>query len=133
MAKLSRLKGAILAEDSSNFWLIGQLKEPCNFENFGFENPGEIQAPAVPFIKLVPKGPAPAKNEEAIFLDLEGEKLAKKSAELFMITRNGAISERLWDLVTESSAKKSEILDCKWLGDTPEDIWDIVRDSVLRC
>lgn len=134
MARISRLKGAVLAESEGRFFLIGAPKEPLDFEAHGFKNPGEIEAPRIPYIELVQEGQIPANDSEILTTNLEGEALAEKLAQSFMILRNGSISERLWGLVTETTeTKKDDALDVDWLAQTPEDVWDIVRDAVLRC
>ncbi|MGH8582397.1 MAG: precorrin-3B C(17)-methyltransferase, partial [Gammaproteobacteria bacterium] len=58
-------------------------------------------------------------------------------ARRFLIERNGSVSDRLWRLVTgvdeEDEAPEAEELDAQWLVQVPDRIWEIVRDSVLRC
>ena len=134
MARVRRLKGAILARTEDRYFLVGSPKEPLDFAAEGFKDPGQIEAPRVPYIELFATQ-KPSKGEaETLLLDLEGEALARKLALSFMIERNGSISERLWHLVTETTEKKvGEAFDVNWLSETPEDVWDIVRDSVLRC
>ena len=141
MSKVMRLKGAILAESKGSYYLVGNPKEPLDFHEWGFEPPLNFQAPGIPFTRLErsvdASGPFQPESDEVLLMDLEGEALAKKLVQLFMIRRNGSISERLWSLVTESgqdaSAQEPAMARADWLAQTPEDIWDIVRDSVLRC
>ena len=139
MAIVGRLAGAILAETMGRYFLIGDVKEPCDFRAHGFSDPGDRDLKIQPYVELHKL------NSEGSFdwrpqilaMDIEGEALAAKLAGQFMIKRNGSISERLWRLVTESSpliaGAEREVTDARWLGSTPDDIWDIVRDSVLRC
>jgi hypothetical protein len=136
MAHVSRMAGAMLAESRGEFFLIGNLKEPCNFEKHGFEEPAEVDAMKRAYVRLT------AKDEISVagpFLnvDFEGEALARLLAERFVIERNGSVSERLWRLVTDPSGEERALpragLNCQWLVELPSEIWQLVRDSVLRC
>ncbi|HVA80155.1 MAG TPA: hypothetical protein VNF29_04465, partial [Candidatus Binataceae bacterium] len=55
MARVGRLAGAILAESGGEFFLVGNTKEPCDFEAAGFESPGEIDALERRYIRLAPR------------------------------------------------------------------------------
>jgi hypothetical protein len=136
MARVSRMAGAILAETRGECFLVGNLKEPCNFEKQGFEEPTQLDAVKRPYVELI------AKHELSIagpflVVDFEGESLARLLAERFVIERNGSVSERLWRLVTDPSGDErplpKEGLPCQWLVEVPSEIWQIVRESVLRC
>jgi hypothetical protein len=109
--------------------------------------------PAAPVLD----GPAPAASVPAtpvleLEVELEGEALAMLLAERLVIARTGSVSERLWRLVTgqldeldgeldrEPDGKldgKSElpsaVIPARWLGELPAPVWQIVRDTVLRC
>lgn len=133
MAEISRLAGAILVASDSVYFLVGQLKEPCNFLEYGFKDPGEIKAPGIPYVKLEVISDNKIPKKEILTMSGNGEDLANKLADIFMITRNGSISERIWDLVCEYSQKNEGKIDGNWASETPVEIWDIVRDSILRC
>jgi hypothetical protein len=136
MARVSRMAGAILAETCGEFFLVGNLKEPCNFEKRGFEEPAEVDAMRRPYVRLTAKHALPTAGP-FIIVDFEGESLARVLAERFLIERNGSVSERLWRLVTDPSGEEESLpkdgLSCQWLVELPSEIWQIVRDSVLRC
>jgi hypothetical protein len=109
--------------------------------------------PAAPVLD----GPAPAASVPAapvleLEVELEGEALPMLLAERFVIARTGSVSERLWRLVTgqldeldgeldrepdEKLDGKSElpgaVIPARWLGELPAPVWQIVRDTVLRC
>jgi hypothetical protein len=130
------MAGAILAETRGECFLVGNLKEPCDFEKQGFEKPAEMDAVKHPYVRLT------TKRELSLFgpfllVDCEGESLARLLAERFVIERNGSISERLWRLVTDPSGEEEPLpkegLSCQWLVEVPKEIWQVVRDSVLRC
>jgi hypothetical protein len=136
MARVSRLAGAILAETQGECFLIGNLKEPCDFATTGFEPPTEVDAMKRPYIRLT------VKHEILVAcpflsIDLEGESLARLLAERLVIQRNGSVSERLWRLVMDPSGQdeppKTQSVNGAWLAAMPAEIWQIVRDAVLRC
>jgi hypothetical protein len=71
-------------------------------------------------------------------MDLESEELASTLAHRFVIERNGSVSERLWRLVlhrgdTDAEDEPEGVVDARWLGEMPAPIWQVIRDSVLRC
>ena len=88
----------------------------------------------MPFVKLNTQGPV-SLDGSGLYWDLEGEALCEKLSETFLIKRNGSVSERLWGLVLETTEENynDETLDGTWLANTPDEVWEIVRDSVLRC
>ncbi|XXY45225.1 precorrin-3B C(17)-methyltransferase [Sorangium sp. So ce269] len=137
MARVGRLGGAILAETQGEYYLVGNTKAPVNFREAGFEPPDEVELVKGAYLRLKPlrevKVTAPV-----LLLDVEGEELAKKLVQRFVIDRNGSVSERLWRLVYSpddplDDAETPVERDARWLGDIPETIWQLVRDNVLRC
>jgi len=135
MSRIGRLAGAILAETEGEYFLIGNLKEPCDFARAGFESPGEIDAQSAPYRRLKQRGgevDGPSKiAEQCLAMELEGEELARRLSACFVIKRNGSISERLWRLVTEGDEK--QVINARWLTEMPPSVWQIVQDTVLRC
>jgi hypothetical protein len=135
MARVTRLAGAILAETAGEFFLVGNLKEPCDFAAAGFEPPNEVDAVKRPYVKLQAKHQV-AVNGPYLTIDCEGEALARLLAERLVIERNGSVSERLWRLITDPSGRDELVdgpLNARWLAEMPSEIWQIVRDTVLRC
>jgi hypothetical protein len=135
MARVARLAGAILAETAGEFFLVGNLKEPCDFAAAGFETPKEVDAVKRPYVKLEAKHRVTV-NGPCLTIDCEGETLARMLAERLVIERNGSVSERLWRLITDPSGREevpNGPLNVRWLGEIPSEIWQIVRDTVLRC
>ena len=136
MARVGRLAGAILAETGGGFFLIGNTKEPCDFEAAGFKSPGEIDALERRYIKLAPRR-AVELAAPYLSLELEGEALAALLAERLLIERNASVSDRLWQLLMDPSGQEElpedEAVDACWLAKIPAPIWGIVRDTVLRC
>lgn len=104
MARIGRWMGAIVVESGGAQRLVGEPKEPCAF------------APPVPLS-------TPLEVD-----DRDVEELAALVRGRLVITRNGSVSERLWRIVTHEGATRAQ-----WLVDVPAHVWDIVRDSVLRC
>jgi hypothetical protein len=136
MARVGRLAGALLAETGGEFFLVGNTKEPCDFEAAGFQSPGEIDWLERRYIRLAPLR-AVELAVPYLRLDLEGEALAALLAERLLIDRNASVSDRLWRLVIDPSGQdelpEDEAVDARWLTEIPAPIWGIVRDTVLRC
>jgi hypothetical protein len=136
MARVGRIAGAILAETGGEFFLVGNTKEPCDFEAAGFESPGEIDALERRYIRLAPRR-AVELAAPYLRLELEGEALAALLAERLLIERNASVSDRLWQLLMDPSGQEElpedEAVDARWLAEIPAPIWGIVRDTVLRC
>ena len=136
MARVGRIAGAILAETGGEFFLVGNTKEPCDFEAAGFESPGEIDALERRYIRLAPRR-AVELAAPYLRLDLEGEALAALLAERLLIERNASVSDRLWRLLIDPRGREElpedEAVDARWLAEIPAPIWGIVRDTVLRC
>jgi hypothetical protein len=96
--------GAIVVEARGAQRLVGEPKEPCTF------------APPVPL------------SSPLAVDDRDVDELAALVRTRLVIQRNGSVSERLWRVVTHGDAS-----DAQWLVDVPAHVWDIVRDTVLRC
>jgi len=133
MAEVSRMSGALLVQSSGDYYLVGDLKEPCDFEQNGFQDPGERDIMEVPYVRLNVSG-SPVLTEPVLKLKIEGEDLCRKLSERLLIKRNGSVSGRLWNLILGSKENSgcSEI-QADWLVDMPDEVWEAVRDSVLRC
>lgn len=136
MALVGRLAGAILAETEGQFFLVGNPKEPCDFVAVGFEDPGVIDAMKQPSVRLSPLRPVQV-PQPYVTMNVEGEALARLLVDRFVIQRNGSVSDRLWRLVTdpkqEHRAAPIGNIDAQWLGEIPSEIWQIVRETVLKC
>lgn len=134
MARVGRLAGAILAETEGQFFLVGNPKEPCDFAAVGFEPPGVINAMERPFVRLSPCRSVQVPHPY-LTVDVEGEALARLLVDWFVIPRNGSVSDRLWRLVMNHAGKAAgnEDVDARWLGEMPAEIWNVVRETVLKC
>jgi hypothetical protein len=117
MARIGRWMGAIVVESDGAHWLVGNPKEPCA------EVP-ETLAP--PYVRAL-ASPVPL-ADALVIDDGDGAAVARVLAAKLVIQRNGSVSERLWRLVSGDGATRAQ-----WLVDVPQPIWDIVRDTVLRC
>lgn len=136
MARVGRLAGAILAETGGEFFLVGNTKQPCDFNAAGFDSPGEIDALESRYVKLVPRRTIEL-AAPYLTLELEGQVLAALLAERLLIERNGSVSERLWRLLMDPDWREEppegEAVNARWLGEIPAPLWGIVRYTVLRC
>ena len=109
--------GAIVVESGGACWLVGNPKEPCA------EVPDALEAPYVRALAA----PVPLSGALEVE-DGDGEAIAGAVAARLVIQRNGSVSERLWRLVTSDGGTRLQ-----WLVEVPAAVFDIVRDSVLRC
>lgn len=126
----------MLLHTQDAYFLVGNTKEPCDFPAHGFVRPLALDAqPFVPVIALercgevAPVGPLQVSA-------LEGEALAQCLAKRMLIERNASVSERLWRLVAlqdDQGRFPEGPTDADWLLTMPQKVWDIVRDTVLRC
>jgi hypothetical protein len=136
MARVGRLAGALLVHTGNDYFLVGNTKEPCDFVAVGFESPGEIDSAQRPYIKLTPHRVIQV-QEPYLMVELEGEALAQTLGERLLINRNGSVSDRLWRLFfdpsDEDEPSSDGAVDARWLAEIPAEIWQIVRDAVLRC
>jgi hypothetical protein len=133
MARIARLAGAILTETEGRYYLIGDLKEPCDFARAGFDPPGELEAGLPAYRALSALRPITL-EPPVLTVALEGEALARRLADFLVIKRNGSVSERLWRLVMQPEVNEGQAeIDARWLGQIPPEIWRIVQDTVLRC
>ena len=137
MARIARLAGALLVETGGAHYLVGQTKEPCDFARAGFETPAALPSPEAPFVRLAPLA-SPSLSPPWLLVEgtHEGEALARLLAARMLIERSASVSERLWRLVAgaddEGEIEGEEIV-ARWLAETPDALWHIVRDTVLRC
>jgi hypothetical protein len=116
-ARIGRYCGAIVIENDGAQVLVGNPKEPCS------QVPETLEAPFVkPLSERVPLSGCVLRADRA-----EPEAISAR----LVIQRNGSVSERLWRLVTNQQS--SGELDAQWLVDIPAHVWEVVRDTVLRC
>lgn len=133
---IARLAGGIVFRSGTRYFLVGDLKEPCSFEEFGFQQPkreGTADRQWVELHQLEP--PREIRLDFNIAIGLVGESGAQEVYRRFAIYRNSSISERLMNLVNEVSprGRDGSVIDASWLSDTPQAVWDMVRDTVLKC
>ncbi len=134
MALIGRMAGSLIAETQGQYYMIGDIKVPCDFTARGLIAPGERNVLAQPYLRLEVPGVFQWDEGARLSCPLEGEALAQRLVDIFLILRNGSVSERLWRLVLSySKTVEPELHDGTWLIQMPIGIWDIVRDQVLRC
>jgi len=131
VSKIYRLAGAILAETNGEYYLVGELKEPCDFEKHGFEKPSESDPDQPVKYKKLKRLGLVSVEEERLEMETQGEELAELLFNRFVIPRNYSVSDRLWRVVTVK--KKNGITDARWLEQMPNEVWEIVRENILKC
>jgi hypothetical protein len=120
MIRIGRYAGAILIEHAHGQILVGNPKEPCAVTE-------TIEPPyTLPLVDKLPLSGC------ALLVEHDNPReLSQIIAQKMVIQRNGSVSERLWRLVTNQQS--SGELRAQWLVDVPAHVWDVVRDTVLRC
>lgn len=135
IARIGRLAGAILAECDGNYFLIGNTKEPCDWQQSGFVAPAEVDARKTPVLVLEPLGSSVSIGSPHLAVTLNPDQQAKDVAHIFanrfLIVRNASVSDRLWNLIVEGSTDTE--IEATWLLNMPESVWQVVRDTVLKC
>ncbi len=135
IARIGRLAGAILSECDGSYFLIGNTKEPCDWEQKGFKAPAEIDAKKMPVLALETVASEILLGAPHLLVHLSdeqsGEDVARVFADRFLIVRNASVSDRLWNLVVGES-EDSEV-EATWLLNMPDAVWQVVRDTVLKC
>jgi hypothetical protein len=137
IARIGRLAGAILVECDGSYFLVGNTKEPCDWEQHGFRIPKDIDVHPTPVLALerINKGSTFSLDSPHLLLHLgveqNGEKVSHLFAERLLIMRNASVSDRLWNLVVGES--KDAELEATWLLNMPAVVWQVVRDTVLKC
>ncbi|HUQ06292.1 MAG TPA: hypothetical protein VM261_27495 [Kofleriaceae bacterium] len=126
MTRIGRLAGALLVEASGAWYLVGHLKQPCDFAASGFAAPVDLDARAPTGLRLEAIAPV-TMAAPWLELDVDGDAVIPLCARRLVIERTGLVSERLWRLLTETGDHH------RWFGEMPDAVWDVVRDALLRC
>ncbi|WP_061248052.1 precorrin-3B C(17)-methyltransferase [Leptospira alstonii] len=135
LAYIGRLGGGIIFHTLEKFYIVGKLKTPTRFEDFGFADPGEyggkylelnitdfekVRKFIFEFLMIVPKEISPGEIYER-----------------FVIHRNSSVSERLLTYAKSESEtvflNGQEYTDISWLGTLPLEVWNLVRGIILKC
>jgi hypothetical protein len=136
MARVGRLAGSLLVEHGGAWFLAGHLKQPLDFAQAGFQKPTDLEERAPRGVRLEVTG-SPSLGNHVVVENRED--LVEVLVQRLIVERTGTVSERLWRLITvedpgdPTSPPKGEEIDARWLTTLPDAIWQIVRDSVLRC
>jgi hypothetical protein len=139
MARVGRLAGALLVETldagTPTWFLVGDTKVPCDWPAAGFVAPADRDVVRQRYVRLVPIGD-PVLEGTMLAIELEGEAAARAIAERLTIDRTGSVSERLWRLVLgedEAEDPSGARIEAAWLCAMPSPVWNVVRESVLKC
>ncbi|TGL75816.1 precorrin-3B C(17)-methyltransferase [Leptospira yasudae] len=132
---IGRLGGGILFKNKDRYYIVGRLKTPTRFEDYGFCDPGEYGGRYCE-LKVID----PERVLDLIFefsISAYNEILPREIYEKFIIYRNSSVSERLLGYVKTESGKvfidEKEYSDISWLGAMPLDVWSLVRGVILKC
>ncbi|AOP36532.1 precorrin-3B C(17)-methyltransferase [Leptospira tipperaryensis] len=135
LAYIGRLGGGILYRIGSRNYIVGKLKTPTRFEDFGFSDPGDYGGR---YCELKVLDPQKIKSISYEFLLEVSEEIPPREIyEKFVIYRNSSVSERLLSYAKDESKRVSldekEYVDLSWLGAMPLDVWSVVRGVILKC
>ncbi len=122
MARIGRFAGSLLIATQEGWFLVGNPKEPCEWVQ-------ENLPP--PYLLAVPES-AERLRPPLLIVDGEGEPIARAIGDRLLIDRNGLVSERLWRILLHGQEGAAEIR-CEWLTKIPAHVWQVVRDSMLKC
>ena len=170
----STQKNSEAQEGKSSFYLVGELKEPCSFLDYGFKEVAKEELNTIKdkyFIPLKLESTVNLENceskrkkrERSFLFEASIDKISSKEFlkstqkneqrelilrhiyDCFIIKRNGSVSERICELLLNPliASDPTEIIieergdgerkNIEWLFAMPLEIWDIVREQVLRC
>ena len=135
MARVGRIAGSLLVETRGKYALVGFPKEPCDYAAHGLSTPPAQERWSGHVALVDALGPVRL-GEHVLTFELEGEPLLQALAQRLLIARNGSVSERLWRLAIgadEAGEAPPKERCARWLSETPSQVWDVVRDTVLRC
>ncbi|WP_078128683.1 precorrin-3B C(17)-methyltransferase [Leptospira alexanderi] len=135
LSYIGRLGGGILFKSLEKFYIIGKIKIPTRFEDYGFADPEEyedryFELKIIEFEKV--------RNLRFEFLMFVPNEISPHEIyEKLVIHRNSSVSERLLTYVKNQSEKVflngQEYTDISWLGIVPSEVWNLVRGVILKC
>ncbi|TGL69615.1 precorrin-3B C(17)-methyltransferase [Leptospira kmetyi] len=135
LAYIGRLGGGILFKNSNRFYIVGKLKIPTRFEDYGFADPGDYGG-RYSELKVIDS----VRVQELDFefgMVLRNEIHPREIYDKFLIHRNSSVSERILAYAKQESGKflinDVEYSDISWLGSMPADVWSLVRGVILKC
>lgn len=132
-SRVTRLAGGILVQTNGKYYLVGQLKEPCDFLKQGFESPSKtVLDGKKSYIPLKAIATVTSDEEIVLVMETQGEALAELLFKRFVILRNHSVSDRLWRVVASGKDDKGHV-DARWLEQMPDDAWEIIKESILKC
>ncbi|WP_061206422.1 precorrin-3B C(17)-methyltransferase [Leptospira santarosai] len=135
LAYIGRLGGAILLKSFEKFYIVGKIKTPIRFEDYGFTDPGEY---GDCHFELKIREVEKMRNFGFEFLmSVRNEISPREIYEKLVIHRNSSVSERLLTYVRNQSEQVflngQEYTDISWLGAVPSEVWNLVRGAILKC
>lgn len=133
MAKVGLIHGAFLVESEGHFYQVGDVKEPANYEKFGFVTPESFDPMQQNFVELEICG-EPKISEPCLSFKDDGEDFCNKLHQRLVIKRNASTSVRMWYLFFDAEEYAGQkVIDLQWLMEIPEEIWEIIQDEVWTC
>ena len=129
LSTLGLFHGVLWFEDKKDTYLIGDFKEPVSLEEHGLsiiEETGSVK-----------KIKGTSKVQPLFLWEGKGLDAASDIYKKLIIYRNDSVSMRLQDVLKESSEKVAfngdALFDTRWLANMPQNVWDCVRETKLKC
>ena len=129
LSTLGLFHGVLWFEDKEDTFLIGDFKEPVSLEEHGLsiiEETGSVK-----------KIKGTSKVKPLFLWEGKGIEAASDIYKKLIIYRNDSVSMRLQDVLKESSERVDfnggPIFDVRWLSNMPQNVWDCVRETKLKC
>jgi hypothetical protein len=140
VTSVGRLAGALLVqtqEAGADAWFVlGDTKRPCDWRASGFETPLDRDPRQTPWQRLSVNS-TPALTGAQLRLSHSGLDVVRSLSSRLLVSRTGAVSERLWRLIfdvsDEDDVAQDAVITADWLVEIPAPAWEIVRDAVLKC
>lgn len=135
LSYIGRLGGGILFKSLEKFYIVGKIKVPIRFEDYGFADPEEYWDR---YFELKIIEIKKVRNLQFEFLMFIPNEISPQEIyEKLVIYRNSSVSERLITYVKNQSEKVflngQEYTDISWLGTVPSEVWNLVRGVILKC
>ncbi|UVD74760.1 precorrin-3B C(17)-methyltransferase [Leptospira borgpetersenii] len=135
LSYIGRLGGGILFKSLEKFYIVGKIKVPIRFKDYGFADPEEY---GDRYFELKIIEIKKVRNLQFEFLMFIPNEISPQEIyEKLVIYRNSSASERLITYVKNQSEKVflngQEYTDISWLGTVPSEVWNLVRGVILKC
>ncbi len=131
MGEIGRLAGAVLARSGERWFLVGEPKVPLDLAAHRLREVGRLRHGEHEIVELT-RDETGARDPLALpfTMPLEAEALARRLHDVFVITRNNSVSERLFRFLDGAQRGSPDLT---WVALAPPEAIALIRDGLLRC